>query len=66
MVNLIDDNEFKVSVIKDLEYIKAKLNNGITAKQEDHERRLRFLEKGFYIAVGAIALLEIFLKIFWK
>lgn len=60
----IDDRQFRESVIKDLEYIKAKLNNGISARQTDHEKRIRFLEKGFYIAVGVLALLELMLK-FW-
>lgn len=61
---LFDDRQFRESVIKDLEFIKAKLNNGISAKQADHENRIRFLEKGFYIAVGVLALLELLLK-FW-
>lgn len=61
---LFDDRQFRESVIKDLEFIKAKLNNGISAKQIDHENRIRFLEKGFYIVVGVLALLELLLK-FW-
>lgn len=60
----LEDRQFRESVIKDLEFIKAKLNNGITARQVDHEHRLRFLEKGFYIAIGVLALMELFLK-FW-
>ena len=60
----MEDREFRESVIKDLEYIKAKLNNGISAKQDDHEKRLRFLEKGLYVAIGGLGLLQVFLKFF--
>lgn len=62
----MEDQEFRESVIKDLSWIKAKLNNGITSRQEDHEKRIRFLERGFYVAMGGLALLQIALKYFIK
>ena len=62
----MNDQEFRESVITDLAYIKAKLNNGISKKQEDHESRIRFLEKGLWLAIGGFSLLEIILKLVIK
>lgn len=62
----MEDQEFRESVITDLTWIKAKLNNGITSKQIDHEKRIRYLEKGFYIAVGGLAVLQVVLAIIFQ
>ena len=62
----MEDIEFRDTVIRELSYIKAKLDNGITSTQIDHEKRIRFLEKGFYIAIGALGLLQILIKLVWR
>jgi len=33
---------------------------------DDHEDRIRFLERGFFIGMGALGLLQIALKFFFK
>lgn len=61
---------FEQQVLQRLTAIETKLSNGITAKQSDHEMRLRVLEQGFWKAMGALALLQILglaaIKIFFK
>lgn len=56
------DNEFQSEVLQRLTSIETKLNNGINDKLKDQETRLRFLERGFYIAMGGLALLQVALK----
>lgn len=58
--------EFEQEVLQRLTRIETRLNNGINKVQDDHEKRIRFLEKGFWVAIGSIALLEIILKFFFK
>lgn len=60
------DNEFQSEVLQRLTSIETKLNNGISEKQKDHEQRLRFLERGFFVAMGALALLQVALKYLFK
>lgn len=60
------EKTFEVEVIERLAKIETKLSNGMVKKQDDHERRIRFLEKGLYIAIGGLALLQIILKIVFK
>ena len=62
----MEDQEFRESVITDLTWIKAKLNNGITSKQEDHEKRIRFLERGLWIAFGGLGLIQFIFKFLFK
>lgn len=50
---------FESEVLQRLTTIEAKLSNGITKNQEDHEQRLRVLEKWFWKAMGALALLQV-------
>ena len=54
---------FEQEVLQRLTCIETKLENGIILKQSDHEKRIRFLEKGFYVALGGLALLQIILKV---
>ena len=54
--------QFEKEVVERLTNIEAKLNNGIVRNQQDHEKRIRFLERGFYVAIGGLALLQIVLK----
>ena len=58
--------DFESQVLQRLTSIETKIGNGITSTQKDHERRIRFLEKGFYIALGGLALLQIMIKVFIK
>lgn len=39
----------------------AKFNQDV---HDDHESRLRFLEKGYWVGIGALAILQIFLKFY--
>lgn len=61
---------FEREVLQRLTTIETKLGNGITRTQQDHEERIRFLEKGFWKAVGALALLQVLgiaaIKLFFK
>lgn len=50
---------FESEVLQRLTAIESKLSNGITKTQQDHEERLRVLEKGFWKAMGALALLQV-------
>ena len=54
--------EFEREVLQRLTCIETKLNNGVMKKQGDHEKRIRFLEKGFYVAFGALFILQIALR----
>lgn len=58
----MEEMDFNTDVITRLTRIETTINNGITSKLIDHEKRVRFLEKGFYIAVGALGLLQIILS----
>jgi hypothetical protein len=57
---------FENEVLQRLTSIETKLNNGISARQNDHEKRIRFLERGLYIAIGALGLLQIGLSVLIK
>lgn len=35
-------------------------------KFDDHEGRIRFLERGFFLGMGALGLLQVALKLFFK
>lgn len=50
---------FEKDVIQRLTRIETQINNGMVKKQDDHEKRIRFLERGFYIAFGGLAILQI-------
>lgn len=57
---------FEAEVLQRLTAIETKLGNGINKKQDDHEKRIRFLERGLYAAIGGLALLQVFLKIVFR
>ena len=50
--------DFESEVLQRLTVIETKLSNGLTKKLDDHETRVRELEKGFWKAIGALALLQ--------
>ncbi len=58
--------EFEKEVVERLIRIETQINNGITGKICDHEKRVRFLERGLYIAIGGLGLLQILLSYFIK
>ncbi len=49
-------------IIERLVRIETRLSNGLCRDIEDHERRLRFLERSFWTAFGALAVLQVILK----
>lgn len=56
-------------IVKELEEIKerlarieARLADGLCEDVQDHELRIRWLERGFWIAFGALAALQVLLK----
>ncbi len=59
----MSDIDFEKAVIERLTRIETKLNNGINKVQEDHEKRIRFLERGLWIAVGVFTLAQIIINI---
>lgn len=52
------DEDFKTAVLERLVRIETKLNNGINYVQEDHEKRIRSLEKSKWILMGIFIILE--------
>ena len=54
---------FENLILQRLSCIETKIDNGIIKKQGDHEKRIRFLEKGIYAAFGVLAMLQIILKV---
>ena len=55
----MEQNDFQNDVLQRLTIIETKLSNGIITKQYDLEKRIRFLERGLYVAFGVIAALQI-------
>jgi len=51
-----------IEILERLTRIETRLANGICQDIQDHERRIRFLERGFWTAFGALAILQVILK----
>ena len=49
-------------ILERLARIEARLENGLCEDMKDHERRLRWLEKGFWMGLGALALIQTILR----
>ena len=64
------ESKFESEVLQRLTIIETKLSNGLVKKLDDHEDRVRVLEKGFWKALGALAFLEVIglfaIKFFFK
>ncbi len=60
MENNSVDN-FQSDTIQRLTRIEQKVDD-YKITLNDHEKRIRFLEKGIWVAVGVIGLLDVFLK----
>ena len=58
--------EFQSEVLQRLTAIETKIDNGITKRLEDHERRVRFLEKGLYLAFGGLVVIQVLIKLIFK
>ena len=66
-------NEFESDVVTRLVRIETKIDNGISSKLEEHtnelkdlKKRTNFLEKGLWIAVGVVAVVQIILNLILK
>ena len=66
-------NEFESDVVTRLVRIETKIDNGISSKLEEHSAELKelkkrtgFLEKGLWIAVGVVAVIQIILNLLLK
>lgn len=57
---------FEREVLDRLARIEAKINNGLSDRIFDHEKRIRLLEKALFMVGGAIILIQIILKLFVK
>lgn len=57
---------FEREVLDRLARIEAKINNGLSDRMLDHEKRIRLLERGLYMVGGAIIIIQIILKLFVK
>ncbi|MEO0140738.1 MAG: hypothetical protein ABIM88_04225 [candidate division WOR-3 bacterium] len=59
-------------ILERLARIEAKLENGLCQDIEDHEKRLRVLERAYWGAVGVITFLQItqivlnFVRFWWR
>ena len=60
------EKTFQENVLERLARIETKLSNGISAKQDDHEKRIRILERGAWAAIGFIVLAQIIISIAFK
>lgn len=49
-------------ILQRLTSIETKIDNGIISKLEDHEKRVRFLERGYFVAFGVLVVLQVFLR----
>lgn len=58
----IENGKLLRQIYEDVTIVKTKLEDFISTV-DDHEKRIRFLERGFWIAVGVIGLVELFFKI---
>lgn len=56
--------EFEQEVLDRLARIETRINNGITDKIQDHEKRVRFLERALWVAMGGFGLLQIAISFF--
>ncbi len=56
-------SQFEVRLSRLETKIEDLLGNGYGQDVRDHERRIRFLERGFWTAFGALALFQLILKL---
>ena len=61
----MENGEFQKEVIRTLARLETKMNN-VCKTQGDHEKRIRFLEKGIWIALGVLVVADILLRAILK
>ena len=61
----MENGKFQNEVIATLSRLETKMN-GVCKKQDDHEKRIRFLEKSIWIAIGVLIVADILLTTMWK
>ena len=57
----MENGVFQNEVIRTLARLETKMNS-VCDKQKDHEKRIRFLEKGIWIAIGVLVVADIVLR----
>ena len=57
----MENGEFQKTVIESLTRLETQMVS-VGDKQIDHEKRIRFLEKGIWIAIGIIVIAEVILR----
>lgn len=57
----MENGEYQKKVIETLIRLETKMDN-VCKKQDDHEKRIRFLERGAWVIFGVIAIISIALK----
>ncbi|KKM43720.1 hypothetical protein LCGC14_1562600 [marine sediment metagenome] len=61
----MDNGEYQKKVIDSLARLETNMK-GVCKKQRDHEKRIRFLEKGVWIVIGILVIAEIVLRAMMK
>ncbi len=61
----MEDGKFQNEVIATLSRLETKMNS-VCKTQVDHEKRIRFLEKGIWIAIGILIVADILLSTLLK
>ena len=54
----MSDQSFETKVLSALATLNTKMDNTLD-KQRDHEKRIRFLEKGIWIIIGILVVIDI-------
>lgn len=65
--------DFEADVLSRLVRIETKIDNGISTKIKEHteeikdlKKRTSFLERGLWVAIGVVAVLQLMLKFLFK
>ncbi len=61
----MENGEYQKKVIDSLARLETNMK-GVCKKQDDHEKRIRFLEKSIWIAIGVLIVADILLTTMWK
>lgn len=59
----MENRDFQDKVISTLARLETKMDS-VCKKQEDHEKRLRFLERSTWIVLGVILIITVALRFF--
>ena len=61
----MENGEYQKKVIDSLARLETNMK-GVCKEQDDHEKRIRFLEKSIWIAIGVLIVADILLTTMWK